>query len=37
MPTCTKGICPGHKEDDLLSFTHLYKGQGDKLLSNAEM
>jgi hypothetical protein len=37
MPTCTKGICSGHKEDDLLPFTDLYKEQGDTLLTNAEL
>jgi hypothetical protein len=36
MPTCTTGICAGHKEDDLLPFTDLYKEQGDTLLTNAE-
>jgi hypothetical protein len=37
MPKCTTGICPGHKEDDLLPFTDLYKEQGDTLLTNAEL
>jgi hypothetical protein len=36
MPTCTTGICSGHKEEDLLPFTDLYKEQGDTLLTNAE-
>lgn len=37
MPTCTKGICPGHKEDDLLPFADLTAEQGETLLSNIEL
>jgi hypothetical protein len=36
MPKCTTGICPGHKEEDLLPFTDLFKEQGDTLLTNGE-
>jgi hypothetical protein len=36
MPKCTAGTCSGHKEDDLLPFTDLYKEQGDSLLTNAD-
>ena len=37
MPTCAKATCPGHKEDDLLPFTHLFKAQGESLMTNAQM
>mmetsp|Transcript_24930 Transcript_24930/g.29454 ORF Transcript_24930/g.29454 Transcript_24930/m.29454 type:complete len:652 (+) Transcript_24930:87-2042(+) len=36
MPTCSKGTCSGHKEDDLLPFTDLYHEQGSTLLTNSE-
>jgi len=34
-PNCYHDVCPGHKEEDLLSFTHLMKDQ-DHLYSNKE-
>lgn len=37
MPACSFATCDGHKEDDLLPFTNLFEGQGEKLLSNAEL
>jgi hypothetical protein len=37
MPKCVHDTCPGHRENDLLPFTKLYKGQGDKLITNAEL
>jgi len=37
MPTCVKDTCPGHKEDDLLPFTKLYKDQGPDFLTNAQL
>ena len=36
MPACSLAICPGHKALDLLPFTRLHEGQGDKLLTNVE-
>ena len=36
MPTCSRGTCPGHKEDDLLPFKTLLKDQ-DQEFTNAEM
>jgi len=36
MPTCTKGVCSGHKEDDLLPFENLLKSRGSKLYTNKE-
>lgn len=36
MPTCSKGSCPGHKEDDLLPFKKLFPSQGDKEYTNKE-
>ena len=37
MPTCTEATCPGHKALDLLPFTRLYDGQGNKHLTNIEL
>lgn len=37
MPHCVKDTCPGHREDDLLPFTHLYEEQGEGFLTNAQM
>jgi len=36
MPTCSKGSCPGHKEDDLLPFKKLFPSQKDKEYTNKE-
>ena len=35
LPTCSKGTCTGHREDDVLEFSNLYDGQ-DKLFTNRE-
>jgi hypothetical protein len=37
MPKCSRETCPGHKEDDLLPFRHLFAAQGGTLLTNADM
>ena len=36
MPTCEFATCTGHREVDLLPFKHLFKAQGERLLSNGE-
>lgn len=36
IPTCEYATCPGHRENDLLPFRHLFEAQGERLLSNGE-
>lgn len=35
-PTCKRGVCPGHKLDDLLPFQHLTSQTKDRLFTNRE-
>ena len=36
LPTCAPGVCPGHREDDVLPFEYVFGAGGQQYYSNAE-